>query len=45
MDLSIKLYNEQDQEPLIVESKNGAVRVEFLEYPEDFPPGKYFYVI
>ncbi|KAM3127088.1 hypothetical protein pb186bvf_020824 [Paramecium bursaria] len=45
VDLSIKLYNEQDQEPLIVESKNGAVRVEFLEYPEDFPPGKYFYVI
>ncbi|CAD8176448.1 unnamed protein product [Paramecium pentaurelia] len=45
IDLSVKLYVEGDNESLIVETKEGMVRIENLEYPEDFPPGKYYYVI
>lgn len=41
----MKLYVEGDYEPLIVETKEGMVRIENLEYPEDFPPGKYYYGI
>jgi hypothetical protein len=30
---------------LLVANKEGRVQVMGLEYPEDFPPGKYFFVI
>lgn len=44
----VNLYSEKEEEsakPLLLSSVNGIARIEGLEYPDDFPVGRYTIVV